>query len=105
MRAVPCSHRGGKATRIAGVALAPGAGPLCSCHVMRSQPPLLRYGPCAGRRLIGMALVKTFIRARHSNVPTADVLHVIGVGRASPLAPSVVKAWLRAEALLDSRPG
>ena len=50
MRAVPCSHRGGQATRIASVALGPGARPLCSCHVMGSQPPLLRYGPCADTR-------------------------------------------------------
>jgi len=38
-------------------------------------------------------------------VPTAGVLQVIGVGTASAAAPPAVEAWLRAEALLDSRPG
>jgi hypothetical protein len=45
------------------------------------------------------------IRERHSDVPTAGVFRVIGVGTASPPAPPAVEAWLRAEAILDSEPG
>jgi acyl-CoA thioesterase FadM len=43
------------------------------------------------------ALVKALVRGRDRSIPTADVMHEVGVDQPSPLLPEHLRAWIAAD--------